>query len=161
MPRSLNKDTTWVEPLPQPTDLRSLRSEMESLLHRLSLAEATSSRVLIADPAETQLVHEIIKSRRRRDAVFGADIFGEPAWDLLLELYLAQLQQRRTTVSEACRASASPPTTGLRWIGQLEEKGWIVREADPLDGRRVWVRLTDGAGAKMHDYFLQLAVKAA
>lgn len=161
MSRMSHKDITRIGPRSQPTDLGSLRSEMESLLLRLSLAETASKKASINDPAETQLVQEIIKSRRRRDAIFGADIFGEPAWDLLLELYVAQQQQRRVTISEACRASASPPTTGLRWIGQLEEKGWLVREADRCDGRRVWVRLTDEACAKMHDYFLQLAVKAA
>jgi len=155
------QETTWEGTLPQPINLESVRVELESLRLRLSLAEENSSKTSEIDLAETRLVREIIRSRRRRDTQFGANLFGEPAWDMLLELYLAHLEQRRTTVSSACRASASPQTTGLRWIRQLQTQGWIQRQSDPLDGRRVWLSLTDRACASMHHYLQLLAVKAA
>lgn len=145
----------------QSVDLGLIWHELESIRSRLSNSESNSSKAAQDELAEIRLVSEILKSRRRRDAAFGAELFGEPAWDLLLELYLAQQQQRRISVSDACRASASPPTTGLRWIGILEVQGWVRRACDPLDGRRMWISLTDRASAAMHDYLEQMAVRAA
>lgn len=158
--RELN--ATSEGPQSQPVDLEVIREELEALRLRLSAAaESSMSKVVQDKVAETRLVYEILKSRRRRDLVFGENLFGEPAWDLLLGLYLAQEQQRRTSISAACIASASPQTTGLRWIRLLEEQGWVAREPDPLDGRRMWVTLTDRASEAMHGYLEQLAVQAA
>lgn len=100
------------------------------------------------------LAREIYAIRRQRASIFGdADLFGEPAWDILLDLYVAFAEDKKVSVSSACIGSASPPTTGLRWLGVLSEKGLIVREHDPADQRRVLVRLSDKGLAAM-DAFL-------
>ena len=74
----------------------------------------------------------IIRLRRRRDRLFGSDLFGEPAWDMLLELYAAELAQRRECVSGLCCASGVPATTALRWITLLVNAGWVTRRAGPV-----------------------------
>ncbi|MEM7688224.1 MAG: winged helix DNA-binding protein [Pseudomonadota bacterium] len=92
--------------------------------------------------------------RRKRVAIFGdPELFGEPAWDILLDLYIAQAEDKTVSVSSACIGSASPPTTGLRWLGVLADQGLLEREHDPLDQRRVLVRLTDKALEAMDGYF--------
>ncbi len=92
--------------------------------------------------------------RRRRTAIFGnAELFGEPAWDILLDLYIAFIQDKPVSVSSACIGSAAPPTTGLRWLGVLCDQGLTLREHDPNDQRRVLVRLTDRGVAAMDAYF--------
>ena len=92
--------------------------------------------------------------RRKRAAIFGnPDLFGEPAWDILLDLYIAQAEGKQVSVSSACIGSAAPPTTGLRWLGVLADEGLVVREADPEDHRRVLVRLTPSGQAAMDRFF--------
>lgn len=92
--------------------------------------------------------------RRKRASLFGnPDLFGEPAWDILLDLFIAQGEGRTVSVSSACIGSASPPTTGLRWLGVLADEGLIVRENDPADHRRVLVRLTPAGTAAMERFF--------
>ncbi|MEM6476000.1 MAG: winged helix DNA-binding protein [Pseudomonadota bacterium] len=92
--------------------------------------------------------------RRQRAGIFGsADLFGEPAWDILLDLYIAFGEEKPVSVSSACIGSASPPTTGLRWLGVLADHGLVVREQDPDDQRRVLVRLTDHGVEAMDRYF--------
>jgi hypothetical protein len=83
--------------------------------------------------------------RRRRDSVLAAGLFGEPAWDLLLELFIAEAEGRRLSISHACAAAAAPNTTGIRWIKELESRKLVLREDDPDDARRSYIRLT-GAG---------------
>ncbi|MEM7664573.1 MAG: winged helix DNA-binding protein [Pseudomonadota bacterium] len=92
--------------------------------------------------------------RRQRGAIFGnAELFGEPAWDILLDLYVAYTDGNPVSVSSACIGSAAPPTTGLRWLGVLAEHDLVVREQDPDDQRRVLVRLTDRGVEAMDRYF--------
>lgn len=88
-------------------------------------------------------------ARRRRQQVFGerADIFGEPAWDMLLDLYIALHEGKHVTVSNACASSGTATTTGLRWVATLAERGLVERIADPKDGRRFFVQLTAEASA--------------
>ena len=94
---------------------------------------------------------EIYRSRRRRDAAFGedADLFGEPAWDILLDLLDADAHGRRISVTSASLASSVPATTGLRMIAILEERGLVVRTDDPRDRRRSHVSLTGKGRAVM------------
>ena len=97
-----------------------------------------------------QIARRIYASRRERETIFGnAELFGEPAWDILLDLYIAHADDKPVSVSSACIGSASPPTTGLRWLGILAQEGLILREHDPLDQRRVLVRLSDAGLAAM------------
>ncbi len=97
--------------------------------------------------------------RRTRGTFFGdPDLFGEPAWDILLDLYVAHVDDKSVSVSSAYIGSAAPPTTGLRWLGVLAEQGLILREQDPEDQRRVLVRLSD-TGLKSMDRYFEEAVK--
>ena len=98
-------------------------------------------------------VRALIKMRRNRDCFFGADIFADPAWDILLELYASALAQLRMSVTNLCVAAAVPPTTALRWINQLEDRGLIVRRADPIDGRRQFLMLSKEGLEAMNAYF--------
>jgi DNA-binding MarR family transcriptional regulator len=98
-------------------------------------------------------VRAILKARRDREKYFSADLFADPAWDMLLELYATALGQRRISVSSLCMGSGVPATTALRWITALEKRQLIIRRDDPLDGRRVFVELSQGGLNAMHAYF--------
>lgn len=92
--------------------------------------------------------------RRKRASIFGnPDLFGEPAWDILLDLYIAAGEGKPVSVSSACIGSAAPATTGLRWLGVLADEGLVAREADAEDHRRVLVRLTPSGQAAMDRFF--------
>ena len=45
-----------------------------------------------------------------------------------------------------------PATTALRWIKTLTEHGLFVRVADPQDGRRVYIELSNEAAAALESY---------
>jgi DNA-binding MarR family transcriptional regulator len=98
-------------------------------------------------------IRAILKARRRRERLLGSAIFADPAWDILLELYAIELEKRQATTTEVCKASAVPGTTGLRWIGELDEAGLIIRTSDKVDRRRVFVRLSPRGLAAMKEYF--------
>ena len=111
------------------------------------------------EPLFIWLAAEEYAERARRRNFFDADLFADPAWDILLDLYAAQMSGRRISITSCCIASQVPPTTALRWISQLSESGLLVREEDPDDMRRNWIRLSDTARIAMKDYFQHRAQK--
>ena len=110
-------------------------------------------RQSVPAPVTAQQVRQMIRLRRARDRFFESDLFADPAWDMLLDLYAARLERTRVAVSSLCIAAAVPATTALRWIKSLTSAGLFDRQADPLDGRRIFVALSDAAADKLHDYF--------
>lgn len=90
-------------------------------------------------------VERIIAFRRRRETLFGNELFADAAWDILLDLYRAHLSERNISVSSACIAANVPPTTALRWLALLESRALISRIPDGRDRRRVYVSLAPGA----------------
>lgn len=97
---------------------------------------------------------EYYQKRRMRERMFGgAKMFSDPAWDILIDLFIASEEGRGISVSSACIASTVPMTTALRWIKLLEEEGHVVRQEDPLDARRVYMILTPTATNTVREYF--------
>lgn len=96
-----------------------------------------------------QNVRLIQSVRQRRARLFGAELFADPAWDMLLELFLRDLRQRPISVAGLCIASRVPATTAQRWMDKLESEGWLRRSADPSDRGRLLICLTDGGRSRM------------
>jgi DNA-binding MarR family transcriptional regulator len=88
------------------------------------------------------LARRMIAFRRRREELLGKQAFGDPVWDMLLELFAAREEGKRISVSRLCVAARVPTSTALRWISAMESEGRLIREDDPADRRRVNVRLT-------------------
>ena len=70
------------------------------------------------------------------------NLFGEPAWDILLDLYVAEVENKRISVSSVCIGTGGPPTTALRYINALVDLGLVARQSAVSDGRRVFLQLT-------------------
>ncbi|TZG29298.1 winged helix DNA-binding protein [Sphingomonas montanisoli] len=111
----------------------------------------------MTEASDASTIRAMIRARRLRDQYFGNELFADPAWDMLLDLTASRIEQRPVAVSSLCIASAVPATTALRWIKQLTDTGLFKRIADPLDGRRVFIELTDRAAQGMRGYLTAAA----
>jgi|SRR3954454_1987252 len=92
-------------------------------------------------------------NRRRRVSVFGQSMFGEPAWDMLLALYILDISGQRQTVGSLLQFSGTPMSTAKRWLDYLSAHDLVRREAHPTDRRTAFVGLTDRARQKLDVYF--------
>ena len=117
-----------------------------------------AARSALPDP---RLVRRIIRQRQLRARFFDGDLFGDPAWDMLLDLTAARAEHARVSVTSLCIASGVPPTTALRWIGQMSESGLLERVEDETDRRRAFITLTDRAADSMARYFAEIGANAA
>ncbi|GGI81273.1 hypothetical protein GCM10007973_17230 [Polymorphobacter multimanifer] len=139
----------WRERADDPAIISALSLEAARIAEALArlAAEARSP----GQPArvDSTLVRKLIRLRRDRDRYFPAEIFADPAWDMLLDLVAARLEGRRVSVSSLCIAASVPTTTALRWIRSLAEAGIFARVTDVADARRTWIDLSDTAHGAM------------
>lgn len=79
-------------------------------------------------------------------------LYGEAVWDIFLDLYIAEAEGKRISVTSMCIGSGVAPTTALRYMTILIDAGWLVREEDEIDNRRAFVKLSRSAKAQMDAY---------
>jgi hypothetical protein len=114
---------------------------------------AAQTQLTLPDPA---IVRQIIANRQARGRFFDPELFGDPAWDMLLDLTAAHGEGAQVSVTSLCIAAAVPATTALRWLTQMVEVGIFRRVPDPVDKRRAFIALSDKAIAAMAGYFASL-----
>lgn len=96
-------------------------------------------------------------ARRERDSFFPEGLFADPAWDILLDLYVARYLGKPIGVSSACVGASVPQTTGLRWLERLVDLGLVSRSR--RDGRSITVRLTEETADRMTDLLAAMSAK--
>jgi DNA-binding transcriptional ArsR family regulator len=112
--------------------------------------------VELIDPGHARaLAARWLADRRRRDELFPDSwlLFAEPAWDLLLFLFVAGDGGSSVSETAACHVAPVPPVTTRRWLKALEQAGLVLRQPDEEDDRRCHVRLTDEGEAYMLTFF--------
>lgn len=140
-------------------------NELLAIAHELEASdgdgrsdEFASTHNVKDSPVWAEIARSTYRDRRRRGNIFADPaLFGEPAWDILLDLFIAAKERKRLPVTSACIGAAVPATTALRWLTVLEEKGLIIRENDMNDARRVFVRLSTEGYEKMVAYFSEVS----
>lgn len=103
-------------------------------------------------PVTPHDIRQAIRARRLRAQFFEDGLFEDPAWDMLLDLFAAELERAQVSVSSLCIAAAVAPTTALRWIAKMTDIGLFVRQPDPFDRRRAFMALSDRARDGMREY---------
>lgn len=63
---------------------------------------------------------EMLQARRVRGEVLPKELFSEPAWELLLELFIAATTQQRLTGRDIAIRSDTPVQVMSRWIRHLQ-----------------------------------------
>ena len=101
------------------------------------------------------IAEALFKARRRRIAISAdQDIFHDPAWDIMIDLYMAYGAEKYVSVTSASMATNVPQTTALRHVWHLESLGLIARTIDPKDKRRQFLALTN-TGVTMLEQILR------
>jgi DNA-binding MarR family transcriptional regulator len=118
-----------------------VRASREAVGERASPWEVEARSDIGKLHREARLATAILTARRRREEMFGVDLFADPAWDMLLDLFVKEANGASVHVASLCAAAAVPTTTALRWIGTLSDAGLVERHPTS-SSRRVEIRLS-------------------
>lgn len=105
--------------------------------------------------ARHDLACQIVASRRSRVALFPNDIFDEPAWDILLQLYCAIGNGEAMTAKAIGRSISSPSSTIERWVSHLVEHD-LIEYIDGMGNVDSQIRLSNNGITRLDAYFRML-----
>ena len=107
-------------------------------------------------PCSGLLAEEVYRDRRRRARHLPTRLLGEPAWDILLDLYVAAGRGQAVSVSNACLAADAPrlDRAALAAAPRARGPGRAPRRPQS-DARRHYVRLTGRGSERMNAYFAE------
>jgi DNA-binding MarR family transcriptional regulator len=126
--------------------LLSSSSEAAPSSAKLRVEENSARQDLIAR------ARAILSNRQLRSRYFSPAIFGEPAWDVLLVLYIGDASDARLTIGKLASQISIPPTTVLRWVNYLEKERLVSRQRHPTDRRVVFIRLQEKGRWSLESY---------
>lgn len=142
------------DPIGQPADPFDQR--LAAIERELGALRAEHLERLQAPKGLTALERaQALQELRRARAPFfrgDSDLFGEPAWDILLDIFIAQERGIKVPASTACIDLGMPVATSLRWIALIEQRGLIERVSDPDCAERSLLRLTIRARMALQAY---------
>ena len=97
----------------------------------------------------TLLARRLKGTRNQRDRFFDGNLFSEPAWDILLTLFIADTEGYRMAMGEVADACNIPLTTSLRWYSRLQDLDLIQRWPNRTNNRIVYLSLSPAGFARM------------
>lgn len=120
--------------------LYGVRREIDRAISRFS--HGVERREHDDRPVDAADVLSIIGARARREELMAPDLFSDPAWDIMLDLYHAHLTGRKQSVSATCVGARVPSATALRYLSRLTDEALVHRVPNREDARRSYVELT-------------------
>jgi DNA-binding MarR family transcriptional regulator len=78
-------------------------------------------------------------------------MFGQPAFDILLALYI-EGDAQPVRISTLVETAGTAMTTTLRWVNAFERERLVECEAQPSDRRTRMVRLSEHGRSKMNAF---------
>lgn len=148
-----NRDQPGEGDLSLELPLPRITPQIEAIADRVSQLVALLSESKPASGPETGVAaafaRQLHKERRLRASYFAADLFGEPAWDMLLDLFASDEEAKPISITSACHGAGAPPSTALRYLNAMLELGLIVKHPAPQDRRTTYVTLSEAARDRM------------
>lgn len=140
----------FIPPDDDADDLRRLEEVLDRLKQSVAVERARLNQQIASAPSLSSLMM-IYRARDR--AFLGLDIFGDPSWSIMLELFAAWHRDRKLSTSAVCTAGDAAATTGLRHLQRLIGHGLIERHPDTQDARRSYIGFTPEGLSRMRAIF--------
>ena len=136
-----------------PDSIEDIARRLDELLRTMADVSPPAAGPVIVETDKLAAARRAFRNRRERERLFGQALFADPAWDVLLELFIARKEGREITVFSACQATAVPEETVLRCITHLVEAKLVTRGAGTSDPRNIYLSLTERGRGLLLDYF--------
>jgi DNA-binding MarR family transcriptional regulator len=117
-------------------------ASIERILAKIVEAKAGNGETEHGSDRLQRVARALLAIRRRRSDYLHAAMFGEPAYDMLIGLYVAEDSGEAVTVARLSEIAGVPLSSAARWLEYLSAKRLAYREPHPSDRRASLIRLT-------------------
>jgi DNA-binding MarR family transcriptional regulator len=144
---------------PRAGDVRALAQQL------LSWADHLSDRPDLTTELTEQGRHDLVlglatalrDARRLRAEIFPRISLGNPNWDVMLDLFIQEMNGFRTSLDHLALTGDLPAPVVYESVHELVRIGLIDRTPDRFDNRVSWLSLTVTGSQGMFDLFTQSA----
>jgi DNA-binding MarR family transcriptional regulator len=130
------------------TIIRQATARIEALSDAIFPGAAGMTLHAVAD--------RLYSERRRRERHFPQGLFKEPAWDLMLALFIAREEGRELDLIQACEVAGVTPGAGRSLLAKMESEGLVARAKSNRNRKRQTVALTKHSIERLSDYLAAL-----
>jgi hypothetical protein len=144
---------------PRAGDVRALAHQL------LSWADHLSDRPDLTAELSEEGRHDLVlglaialrEVHRMRVEIFPRMPFGNPNWDVMLDLFIQEMNGFRTSLDHLALTGDLPAPIVYESVHELVRLGLIDRTPDRFDNRIAWLSLTITGRQGMFDLFAQSA----
>lgn len=108
----------------------------------LAARRARAGGIVPISPALLARARQARQLRSTMSAFLPRDLLVDPAWDMMIDLFIAVATGERLYVKDLILMSGESVASAMRRIDRLQEAALLARQPDPIDHRRVHVGLT-------------------
>ena len=112
------------------------------LAARRARAGGPAGGLVAISPALLARARQARQLRSTMSAFLPRDLLVDPAWDMMIDLFIAVATGERLYVKDLILMSGESVASAMRRIDRLQEAALLARHPDPTDHRRVHVGLT-------------------
>ena len=120
---------------------------MTDIARRAHAPRTVTSRTIA--PELLACARQARQLRATMSAFLPGDLLVDPAWDMMIDLFIASGTGQALCVKDLTLLSGESPASAMRRIDRLQQASLLHRHADPMDHRRVHVSLTDTGHSAM------------
>ncbi|MBO0749478.1 MAG: MarR family transcriptional regulator [Porphyrobacter sp.] len=146
------------DPARESRQLRSALRELAGRLARLEAKAGDGDAIAVPEFSDEKLAtiaSSLYRSRLLREKFFDGSLLAEPAWDMLLDLFISAVRGVRVATMSLCLAARVPQATGLRWIALLQKQALLRRYRAPEDARLRLIEITPLGFRLMRQYLTE------
>lgn len=142
---------------PSAGEVRALAHQLMSWAEHLSTGAEPGRELTEEDRHDLTLGLAVAlrESRRLRSELFAAVPLHNPNWDVLLDLFIQEMNGFRTSLDHLALTGDLPATTVYESVDVLARAGLIERSPDRFDNRVMWLSLTVTGRQGLFDLFEQ------
>lgn len=96
----------------------------------------------VVNDGRLAMLERYLEARQLRHAILGQGLFVDPAWDILLLLFHAELNDQTLSLDQLCEAAHLSMMVVLRHVGVMERRGLLTGQPGSPGGGRRRLRLS-------------------
>lgn len=144
---------------PSSGEVRALANQLLAWAEQLAAMPAMRGDLSVEDRDDLVLglALGVREFHRRRARVFPAAEFGQPTWEVMLDLFIQQLNGYRVSFNHLVLEGSLPAEIVATCVETLAALGLVERTPDQLDSRMSWLSLSEVAAHGLTGLLLECA----
>ena len=144
---------------PRAGDVRALAHQLLTWADHLSDRSDPARELTEEDRHDLVLVlaMSLREARRLRAQIFAGVPLGNPNWDVMLDLFIQEMNGFRTSLDHLALTGDLPAPVVYESVDALAQLGLLERTPDRFDTRVFWLSLTVAGRQGMFDLFVKSA----